>query len=149
MSCLEKKRERKKKENKRYKTEVSRNKEIQSLIENDIRNIVSRNKETRSLKKQTKKNMYGGTKKMKQNMAVSTSQLINIIDVFSQTRCLVVYSVFVYIWAKGRIFSLTHRHQQCPKQPCSVEHGRRYPYAGAHVRTKQNEKQQRSSREGK
>ena len=42
MSCLEKKTENKKK----YKSKVSRNKEIQSVKENDIRNIVSRNKET-------------------------------------------------------------------------------------------------------
>ena len=50
MSCLEKKTENKKK----YKSKVSRNKEIQSVKENDIRNIVSRNKETWSLKKQKK-----------------------------------------------------------------------------------------------
>ena len=69
MSCLEKKTENKKK----YKSEVSRNKEIQSVKKKSIRNIVSRNKETRSLKKQ-KKYVWRYQKNMKQNMAVNTSQ---------------------------------------------------------------------------
>ena len=88
---MRKRKKKTKKKKKKKKYEVSRNKEIQSQFKtytkfclqkqtNETKHIVSRNKETQSLKKQrnTKsqetKNMYGGTKNMKQNMAVNTSQ---------------------------------------------------------------------------
>ena len=87
----EKKKKKTKKKKKKKKYEVFRNKEIQSQFKtytkfclqkqtNETKHIVSRNKETQSLKKQRNmksqeaKNMYGGTKNMKQNMAVNTSQ---------------------------------------------------------------------------
>lgn len=70
MSYLEKKRERKKK----CKTEVSRNKETQSFNENDIRNIVSKKQRNKKSQETKKKICMAVQKKMKQNMAVSTSQ---------------------------------------------------------------------------
>ena len=93
-----KKERKKKKKKKKCKTEVSRNKEIQSFNENDIRNIVLKKQRNKKSQETKKKNVWRYKKKMKQNMAVSTSQWIKIIDVFSQIRCLVAYSVFVYIW---------------------------------------------------
>ena len=91
---MRKRKKKTKKKKKKKKYEVFRNKEIQSQFKtytkfclqkqtNETEHIVSRNKETkkhkvsrnketRSLKKQYI--MYGGTKNMKQNMAVNTSQ---------------------------------------------------------------------------
>ena len=59
---------------KRIQNFVSRNKQTKqnTLSQETKKHKVSRNKETRSLKKQYI--MYGGTKNMKQNMAVNTSQ---------------------------------------------------------------------------
>ena len=69
-----KKREKEKKKKKKCKTEVSRNKEIQSFNENDIRNIVLKKQRNKKSQETKKKCMAVQKKKMKQNMAVSTSQ---------------------------------------------------------------------------
>ena len=59
-------------ETKKFSLNSKRTKFCLQKQTNETEHIVSRNKETQSLKKQYI--MYGGTKNMKQNMAVNTSQ---------------------------------------------------------------------------